>query len=139
MPFLPPKKLSSFITQNANTRIDPGVLENAAFITDVEKITIHGIGLLRRGRDRDAMFLCILDHFCTAGKLPPESFVPPGRNDANVWGKRCYGQFKAHLIVTLARRAMSDCCRFLRPRYLNHSFSNDRPSDAGAKIISVFI
>src|SRR6476659_7946582 len=85
------------------TRIDPGVLENAAFVTDVEKITIHGIGLLRRSRDRDAMFLCILDHFCTAGKLSPESFVPPGRKDANVWSKRCYGQFKAHLIVTLAR------------------------------------
>src|SRR5258708_20313778 len=114
-------------SHRVGTRINPGILENAAFITDVEKITIHGIRLLRRGRDRDTMFLSILDHFCAAGKLPPESFVPPWRNDANVRSKRSYCQFKAYLIITLARRAMSDCFPFLPPAYLDPPFPNDRP------------
>src|SRR6267378_4873786 len=85
------------------TRVNPGVLENAAFITDVEKIAIHGIRLLCRGGDWDTVFLCILNHLSATGELLPEGFVPPRRNDANVWSKRCDRQLKAYLIITLTR------------------------------------
>src|SRR3981081_1975971 len=106
------------------TRIDPGILENAAFIAYVEKIAIHGIRLLCRGSDWDTVFLGILNHLRATRELLPESSIPPRRNDANVWSERCDRQLKAYLIITLTRRAMSDCLRFLRTSYLYHSFRN---------------
>ena len=121
------------------TRINPGILENAAFITDVEKIAIHGIRLLCRGGDWDTVFLCILNHLRATGELLPEAFVPPWRNDANVRSKRCDRQLKAYLIITLTGRAMSDCLRFLRSSYFYHSFRNERAGNAGAEIILIFI
>src|ERR1700745_4058604 len=105
----------------------------------MEEIAVHRIGLLGSGGHRDTMFLSILNHFGAPRKSLAENFVSPRRNYPNVWSKRCHGQFKAYLIISFPRRAMSDCFRIFRSGYLYHSLGNERAGDASTKIVLIFI
>ena len=68
-------------------------------------------GFLRAGLHRDFFALAIGDHFRAAGKLPPETLLPPRGDHPQIRRQRRGGQFKPHLVISLARRAVRDGVR----------------------------
>ena len=92
----------------SRARVEPRVFENAGLVGDVQKIAVHRIRLLRAGLHRNLLRFAIRDHLRAAGKLLAIPLLPPRRDDLQLRRERGGGQFEAHLVVALARRAVRD-------------------------------
>ena len=65
--------------------------------------------------------------------------LAPGRDHLNIRIQRVSPKLEAHLIIALARGAMSHRRGTGFPRNFHHTPSNQRPSDTGAKQVFAFV
>jgi len=117
------------------TRVEPGILQDSAFVADMQQIAVHRIGFLRRDRHRDPVRFGVGDHLGPSGKFLAEPLLPPWRDDFQFRRQGRRGQLEAHLVIALARGSVRHCCGALGPRDFDHTLGNERTCDARAEKI----
>ena len=119
-------------------RVEPWIFQNTAFVTDVQQVAVHRIGLLGRDRHGNAVRLGVGDHFGAAWEFFAESFLPPWSDHFQFRCQGRGGQFESHLVVAFAGRPMRHGLRALGMRDLDHALGDERPRDACAeKVLSL--
>src|SRR6185437_15539647 len=113
--------------------LDPRVFEHFAFGRNVQQV---GVGRERRlaalvARDRNLMFLGVLDQFGPRGQIP----FAPRRDHLDVGLQRVIGQLEPNLIVAFAGRAMRHRVGADLLRDLDLALGDQRPRDRGAEEI----
>ena len=120
-------------------RVEPRVFQDASLIADVQEIAVHAEGLLGARLHRDLLLFAVSNHLRATGEVVAETLVAPRGDDFQLRCQSSSGEFKAHLVVTLARGTMRDGIGLLGAGDLHHALGDQRTRDAGAEEILAFI
>ena len=116
-------------------RLRPGVLEDAALVRGVEEVGVRRVRFLFGDGNRDAVLLRVRDTVFAPLQIP---LAPGGDNfDIGVEGVR--GEFEAHLVVALARRAVRHRVRAFALSDLDHALGDERAGERGAQEVVAFV
>ena len=119
--------------------VQPGILQDASLIGDVEQVSVHGVGLARTRFHGDIFLGTVGNHLLTTGKGFSEFCIAPRSNHLQIRSQGSHGQLKADLIIALACGSMRDGLSVFLARYLDHSFGNQRSGDTGSKEVLAFV
>ncbi len=119
--------------------IVPGVLQGAGFEGDVEKVAVHGVGLLVGSLDLDSVFFAVGDHFGAAGKFGSEGFIPPGGDHFNFRSEGVEGQFEADLVVAFSGSSVGDGVGPFGNRNVKHALDDAGAGDGGSEEVAAFV
>src|SRR5207244_4146709 len=111
--------------KNIFRRFAPWVLENAAFVADMEKIAVGAVGFGLADRDRDVEFLRIGNTIRTGLEFP----VSPRGDHLDVGLQGIISQLETDLVISLAGGSMSDGISGLLEGDFNLLFGNQRTGD----------
>ncbi|MMZ60578.1 hypothetical protein D1872_226810 [compost metagenome] len=101
----------------------------------MQQVAVHRVRLGGRGGHRDAVRFGVGDHFRAARETVAELAEPPGSDHGDFRRQRRRRELEAHLVVALARSAVSDRRRAFGPRDLHHPLRDQRTGDARAEQI----
>ena len=112
-------------------RRDPGVLQGAAFVGDVQQV---GVGRVRRlpprpGRDRNLVLPRVFQQRRARVEIP----FAPRCDHVDVGIEGVIGELEPDLVVALAGGAVGDRIRAQRCRDLDLALGDERPRDRGAE------
>ena len=85
------------------------------------------------------MLGAVINHLLPAGKFAAIPLVPPRGDDLQIRRERGGGQFKPHLVVALAGRAVRDGVGFFLFGDFHHALGDERAGDAGAEKILALV
>ena len=105
----------------------------------MQKVSVHGVRLLRAGLHWDSLLLTVPDHLHPSRKLLPEPLVPPGCDDLHIGLQGRRRQLKPDLVIPLARGAVGQRLRFFLPGDFHHSLGDERPCDGGPEEILALV
>ena len=115
-----------------------GVLQNAAFIADVQQIGIHGVGRTTFSLlevHGNAVFVGIGQELFTRQQVP----LAPRSDHFDIWHQGVGAKLKANLVVAFAGRPVADGVGAGFLRDLHESLGNQWASDGGAQQVLAFI
>ena len=116
-------------------RFRPGILQNAAFMRNMEQIAVAAVGLCVASQaERESCACRVIQHRSAGIEGPVVIF--PGGDDANMRIQGHIGQLKADLIVAFARCPVADGVRTFQPRDFHLPFGDQRPGQRGPQQIS---
>jgi hypothetical protein len=115
------------------------VFQDAGLEGNMKEVPVRGIRLFGAGLDRNALLLAVLNHFGAARKTGAEGGVAPRRDDAQLRSQGGGGQLKADLVVPFAGGAVGDGVGLFETGNFDHALGDERPGDAGAQKVLVFV
>ena len=120
-------------------RVEPRIFHNSCFVGNVEQIAVHRIRLFHARFDGKPLRHAVIDHFLAPRELRAERFVAPRSDDFQIRSERGSGELKAHLVVALARRTVSDGIATFRLGDFDHTFRDERTRNRRAEEVLSFV
>ena len=92
----------------------------------MHEVLVGAVWLLKRNRNRDALFLGEVDEVDAALEFVEKLLVLPRRIDFEVGSKCCIRELEAYLVVAFSSRAMADVVCTIFTCYLYLLFGDNR-------------